>query len=217
MARKPDRQPKKKQLSTRHERKSRSFGIEFGEPEQVLSGSLLDSLGNILHPYNGYYEPPISRAGLSRMRHANAHHGSCLIFRRNMLCNFFVENPYLSISDFKAAVLDYLVFGEAHFLPHYNFFGEVTRLSHLPTLNMRRMPDTEAGLEQYLMLEPVGVSRTVFEPGTVIRAAEYDTGQQIYGVPDWRNQYWFAWRLQKCRCFGLRRLLSNPCFPTYRQ
>ncbi|AMO56568.1 phage portal protein [Endozoicomonas montiporae] len=214
MARKRNRQTQTKKVRPEKQSNGSEFSITFGEPEQVLSGNLLDGLGSILHPYNGYYEPPISRSGLSRMRHANAHHGSCLIFRRNMLANFFVENPLIAISDFKAAVLDYLVFGEAYFQIHTNYFREVTRISHLPALNMRRMPDTNDGQEQYLMLDPVGTGKTEFYPGSVIRAAEYDTGQQIYGVPDWLGGLQSALLNEDATLFR-RRYYKNGCHIGY--
>ena len=214
MARKHNKLPPKKTRLKRRKPRQNDFSIRFGEPERVLDGLLLDSLSSILHPYNGYYEPPISRSGLSRMRHANAHHGSCLIFRRNMLANFFRETPLLSISAFKAAVLDYLVFGEAYFLIHWNYLGLVTRLSHLPALNMRRRPDTDDGQEQYLMLDPVGTGKTEFDPGTVIRAAEYDTGQQIYGIPDWLGGLQSALLNEDATLFR-RRYYKNGCHLGY--
>ncbi len=131
-----------------------------------------------------------------------------------MLANFFQETPLLSISNFKAAVLDYLVFGEAYFQIHYNYFKEVTRLSHLPALNMRCMPDTDDGQEQFLILHPVGMVRTVFDPDTVIRAAEYDTGQKVYGVPDWLGGLQSALLNEDATLFR-RRYYKNGCHIGY--
>ena len=66
-------------MSKRRKKKSSVTVQDFriGDPEPVLD-NLLDYLGVFLSPWAGYYEPPVSLIGLSRMRHANAQHGRCL-------------------------------------------------------------------------------------------------------------------------------------------
>lgn len=160
----------------------KSHFITFGEPEQVLSSSLLDNLGVFLNTWDGYYQPPLDRAGLSKLTKCNAHHGSCLKFRQNMLVKFF-SSTFLRVAEFRRAALDYLVFGECYFRIHRNNLGQLTRLEHLPALNMR-YAGYENGTEKFVYLQP-DHQKIEFPAGSVIRALEYDTHQQIYGLPDW--------------------------------
>ena len=160
--------------------------VEFSmaAPEPVMGKSLLDILGTFLCPVGKYYQPPISMKGLSRLRHANAHHGSAIGFKRNKLAQYFVETAVLRLADFRAAALDFMVFGNAYFQIYTNYLGTITRMVHVPALNIRRMPDTEDGQSQYLQLQTNG-KQLEFEPGEVLHVMDYDTGQQYYGVPEW--------------------------------
>ncbi|GAA4649039.1 phage portal protein [Kistimonas scapharcae] len=156
--------------------------FKFGEPEPVLGGRILDYLGTFTDIGGRYYEPPVNMAGLSRMRFANAHHGSCLFFKRNILSRYFQPSTAISLRDFRAAALDYGVFGNAYFKMIQTYGGMVSRLVHLPALNMRRMKKKN----RYAMLKP-GLSHDLveFDEGEVLHVAEYDTTQQIYGIPEW--------------------------------
>ena len=93
--------------------KQRSSTFKFqefriGDPEPVLD-NLLDYLGVFLSPWMGYYEPPVSLTGLSRMRHANAHHGRCLNFKRNIISRFFKPNYIIGMQDFVAPAMTTIV------------------------------------------------------------------------------------------------------------
>ena len=156
----------------------------MGDPEPVLN-NMLDYLGVFLTPWAGYYEPPVSLIGLSRMRHANAQHGRCLAFKRNILSRFFQPNDVIGMRDFRAACYDHQCFGCSYFQKVANSFGGVARLQHLPGLNMRRKPDTDSGETQFCWLAPDELSPLDFEPGEVLQTMEYDTIQQLYGIPDW--------------------------------
>ena len=159
--------------------------VEFsmGDPEPVMGNSLLDYLGAAYQNVGKYYVPPLSLTGLSRMRHANAHHGSAIAFKRNQLAKHFVESGVLSMGDFRAAALDFGVSGNGYLQVFTNYLGNITRLGHLPMLNMRKMKDTEAG-SQFVQLGKNG-QHTYFQPGEVLHIKDYDTGQQIYGIPEW--------------------------------
>lgn len=156
----------------------------FGDPEPVL-GRVLDYLGVFMNSWSGYYEPPISLPGLSRMRHANAQHGRCLTFKRNIISRFFIPNKIIGIDDFRAACYEHQVFGMSYFKRYINRVGKLTRLEHLPTLNMRRKPDTKKGLSQFCWITNRFNTPLDFKPGEVLQTREYDTVQQVYGIPDW--------------------------------
>ena len=50
---------------------------------------------------------------------------------------------------------------------------------------MRQKPDTETGETHFCWLGPDRLSPVDFQPGEVLQTIEYDTVQQIYGIPDW--------------------------------
>ncbi len=118
--------------------------FRIDDPEPVLD-NLLDYLGVFLSPWQGYYEPPVSLIGLSRMRHANAQHGRCLNFKRNILSRFFQANDIVSMQDFRCACYDHQCFGMGYFQVIRNSFNGIAKLKHLPTHNMRRKKDTDLG------------------------------------------------------------------------
>ena len=160
--------------------------VEFsmGAPEPVMGKSFLDNMGTFLDMNRKYYQPPLSLKGLSRMRHASAHHGSAVAFKRNQLCKHFVPNTAISATDFRGVATDFGVAGNGYFQVFTDYIGNITRLGHLPMLNMRRMKDTPDGQTQFLQLGKNG-KHTIFEPGEVLHVKDYDCGQQIYGVPEW--------------------------------
>lgn len=158
--------------------------FRIGDPEPVLD-NMLDYLGVFLSPWAGYYETPVSLIGLSRMRHANAQHGRCLNFKRNILSRFFQPDDAVSMQDFRCACYDHQCFGMGYFQIIRNSFNGIARLQHLPALNMRKKPDTEQGETQFCWLGPDKLAPVDFEPGEVVQTLEYDTVQQIYGIPDW--------------------------------
>lgn len=158
--------------------------FSFGDPEPVLS-RVLDYLGVFMSPFAGYYEPPLSLTGLSRMRYANAQHGRCLTFKRNIITRFFLPSAIIGVNDFRSACYEHQVFGMSYFKQYRNRLGKLTRLEHLPTLNMRRKPDSDSGQHCFCWLQD-SLSRALdFNPGEVLQSREYDTIQQVYGVPDW--------------------------------
>ena len=175
---------KKKQKTVVSPEAENVFSI--GAPEPVLGSALSDLLGCFLTGGN-YYQPPINLAGLSRMRFASPHHGSAVAFKRNQMCRFFVETPVTHLEQFRAAALDYITFGNAYFQIVRNIAGGVSRLVHLPAIRMRRKKIT-AGAPEYCLLQDHRElsSKTIdFRPGEVLHIKDYDTGQTIYGLPEW--------------------------------
>ena len=66
-----------------------------------------------------------------------------------------------------------------------NSLNGVAKLQHLPAINIRRKPDTETGETQFCWLGTDRFRSVEFQPGEVLQTIEYDTVQQIYGIPDW--------------------------------
>ena len=151
----------------------------FGEPEPVEAGGYLDYLGTFLCDTQEYYVPPISFAGLGKMRHANAQHGSCIAFRRNMTARCY-RTGGLAVDELRSSLTDLLTFGNAFIEVRRNGFGNIVALSHIPAINMR-VRSKNKGFRQLL---PDG-KYTDFTPEEVLHIMEYDTNQQIYGMPDW--------------------------------
>lgn len=154
--------------------------VTLGDPEPVLSSSILNALGTFLHPVDKYYVPPVSMEGLSKLWGANAHHGSAITFRRNMLANAYIPNPYFSYIDFRNAEKDMLTFGNAYLKRIYNALRMVVGIEHVPAINMRAGKD-----DKYIQLQSRPFTNIEYQPGEIIHIKEYDTAQQIYGIPDW--------------------------------
>lgn len=154
--------------------------FSFGDPEPVQNSRMLDALGVFADMTSEYYVPPIDLNGLSMMRRANGHHGSCVLLRRAMLANAFISNGVLSIREFKALGIDFLTFGNAYLQILRNTFGKPTGLRHVAGLNMRvRTKD-----KGFRVLLPEGETFD-FDKDDILHIKEYDTQQEIYGVPDW--------------------------------
>ncbi|MGH1374412.1 MAG: phage portal protein [Cellvibrionaceae bacterium] len=169
--------------STPQARKSSGSGamaFNFGEPETVLTNSLMENLGLFLNPHGNYWEPPVSQPGLEKLLKANGHHGTIPYFKRNMLCKYFNHSDVLRREDLGKAGFDLDVFGHCYFQKIFNRVGQLRYLVHLPALNMRRMKTAD----QYCMLIK-GKDPLEFKVGEVIQIKEYDPSQQIYGQPQY--------------------------------
>lgn len=155
-----------------------SFYI-FSEPERVDQNRLMDYLGVFAEACGEYYLPPISFAGLGHMRSASPQHGSCLVFRRNMLVRAY-RSGALSKGDLRCSAMDFLTFGNAFFEIRRNGVGGVTGLSYVPTINMRVLTDGKG----YRQLLKDG-NHVDFSQSEMLCLREHDPIQQIYGMPDW--------------------------------
>jgi len=155
--------------------------FSFGDPEPIRRERVLDYLGVFPCATGEYYLPPIDLWGLATMRRANGHHGSCVIFRRNMAARAYVSGP-LPVAELRSAVTDFLTWGNAYFAWRRNRLGVPMGLQHVPGLNMRvKTPGAGGGFRRLL---PDG-RHLDYAPGEILHVKEYDCCQQIYGVPDW--------------------------------
>ncbi|MEA4863384.1 MAG: phage portal protein [Victivallaceae bacterium] len=151
----------------------------FGDPEPVQADRILDYLGTFADDDGEYYLPPVSFAGLGRLRHACGHHGSCLVFRRNMAVRAFKSGP-CTLADFMRSITDFLTFGNAFFEVRRNAFGQILGLDQVPAVNMRVLVKGK-GFRQLLR----DGKYIDFSRSEILQLTEYDTNQQIYGMPDW--------------------------------
>ncbi len=140
---------------------------------------MLRRLGVFASENGRIYTPPVSRPGLAKLLHANAHHGAIPKFQRNMLLREFIPSAGCSAVTMGRASLDFMVFGEAYFYARENVFGQVLELEHLPTINM--WVKVDGG---FVMLQPNG-QELEFDADEVVHVMDYDVEQNIYGVPDY--------------------------------
>ncbi len=173
------RQFHKKQSQQNHKSEQKVEAFTFGEPMPVLSQSeIFDYLETMS---NGkYYEPPLSLNGLSRLYRAAVHHASAIQVKRNILKSCFIPHPKLSMYEFSALVLDYLIFNNAY----------VQRIeSRLGTsLSFKRMPAkyTRVGIDPgEFWWVPNFRDEKKFDAGSVFQVKEPDLNQEVYGVPDY--------------------------------
>lgn len=97
-----------------------------------------------------------------------------------MLANAYIPNPYFSYISFRNAAMDILTFGNAYLKRIYNALGMVVGIEHVPAINMRAGKD-----DKYIQLQSRPFTNIEYQPGEIIHIKEYDTIQQIYGIPDW--------------------------------
>ena len=167
------------QINMAAENVENMVNLSFGDPVQVHKSNFTDYL-NVVTDVNGrYYLPPVDLGGLSKMNRANGHHGSCVYFRRNMLANSLITNNLLSYKDFKAIASDYMTFGNAYIQAKRLRNGEIYQLAHVPALNVRKMTTQN----QFCYLSNGKI--TEFMRDEIIHIYEYDTAQNVYGIPDW--------------------------------
>lgn len=152
--------------------------VSFGEPESVLAHNPARYLGVFLDS-SDYYVPPVSQTGLAMIAKANAHHGRCGHFKKNLLMRDYIINDALPYKDLSRAALDYLFLGNCYFQVVLSRSGKLLKLNHLPAVRMRRKKD---GLFGYIGNDDNMIE---FKAGEVIHVMEYDLSQQIYGVTPW--------------------------------
>lgn len=124
-----------------------------------------------------HYSQPIDRLALAQLVNLNGQHGGVLYARRNMVAANY-QGGGLTHEKLKAAVFDYLTFGDLAILKVRNGWGEVIGLEPLPSLYLRIRKDNSFVVLQ--KGEPL-----VYLPQDIIFLQQYDPQQQIYGLPDY--------------------------------
>ncbi|HHN8276965.1 TPA: phage portal protein [Morganella morganii] len=150
--------------------------ITLGKPEPILTTHT--DYQNIWYDNDyDHYTLPIDRTALAQLVNLNAQHGGVIHARAGMVLSDFMGGG-LNHQDLRAAVLDYLIFGDVAILKLRNFWGEVTGLHVLPALFMRRRKD-----DDFVILQEG--DPMIYTPDDVIYMKQYDPQQQVYGIPDY--------------------------------
>jgi PBSX family phage portal protein len=149
-----------------------------------------------------YYTPPVALKGLARLLKANPHHGTLPSFKANLLVKHLKQNALVSKKTLRNAAVDFNTFGNCYFKLIKNNAGGVIGVNQLPAINMRRKPG-----RLYCYLNRDGTI-TDFIFGEVVHIAEYDSEQQIYGVPYWLGALQSVLLAEDARLF-FRRFFKN--------
>lgn len=167
-----------------------SGGNRLGEPEPVLgSRGVMDYMQS--HWNGAYYDPPVSRWSLARIRHASPYHTSALQRKVNLLLEYteIADENVLSYDTLEAFWYDYFIFGDAYLHKVAETRGgQVARVECLQSMHTRRLRNQgEFGLlKQYSGLPGESADRMrSFASGSVLQVREYDPVQTVYGVPYW--------------------------------
>ncbi len=146
----------------------------FGEPLPVLDRNISEYYQSL---WNGrWYEPPVSFDALAKALGANAHHGSAIRLKAQILTSCFTPHRLLSRPAFHRLALDILTFGNAFLERRRNWLGQPLELAPTLTRWTRRRKDGGC-----LML--IEGREHEFQPGEILHLMEPDVSQEIYGVP----------------------------------
>lgn len=157
------------------------MAFSFGDPESILSRNIVDYLGVFLDTHQQYYQPPVSLLGLAKVKTANAHHATALLFKRNIVTKWYVDSKVLPKNLFRNAAYEHQLFGQSYYQKIRNGFGIIERLLPMHGINMRRMK--EQG--RYCLLRPNNQDPIVYKKDEVIHLKDYDVQQSIYGEPEY--------------------------------
>lgn len=150
--------------------------ISLGKPEPVLTTGTDYQEIWYDNDYD-HYSQPIDRLALAQLVNLNGQHGGVLYARRNMVAADYIGGG-LTHEELKAAVFDYLTFGDVAIAKVRNGWGDVVELIPLPSLYLRVRKDDSVVILQ--KGEPL-----VYGQEDVIYLKQYDPQQQVYGLPDY--------------------------------
>lgn len=151
----------------------------FGGAEGVLDGPRF--LQHAECWSNGkWYEPKVNPRNLSKTMNASPHHRSAIALKKNLLVRHFIDHRLLSVEEFEKWALDFLVQANGYMERVVGMTGRTVQLRHSLAQNTRR------GIEegQYFFLNPKTQPHE-FANGSIFHMREYDTGQEIYGLPEY--------------------------------
>lgn len=159
--------------------KTKAEVFSFGDPVAVLDKrEIFDYLECVT--VDGYYEPPMSFAGLAKAFRASVHHSSAIYVKRNILVSSYIPHKLLPRSEFAKWVLDYLVFGNSMLQRVESRLHEPLRLEHALAKYTRRGAD----LDSYFYVTGWR-QKHEFKRGSIFHLMEPDINQEIYGLPEY--------------------------------
>ncbi|KAF0111313.1 MAG: phage portal protein pbsx family [Hyphomonadaceae bacterium] len=175
----------------------------FGDPEPVIGGR--DIMDYIEIWSNGkYFEPPLNPLHLAKLVNIMPAHGSAIEMKINLLVKDFEPTQYLSRSDFRKFVQDFLVLGNGYFEKILNQGGGVFGLKYAPGVRMRR------GINEgeYFFLEARGKLHA-FGKGNICHLMRHDVRQEVYGVPGYLGALQSAMLNESATLFRRRYFLNG--------
>lgn len=170
----------------------------FGDPTPVMSRAELLDYAELV-AYNGWYEPPISWAALSKSFRAGTHHASALYFKRNVLASTFIPHKLLSRETFRRWALDFLMFGNGYMERQKNRLGGTLGFEVAPAKYVRRRTD----MVSYAQTDGWKLVHN-FEVGAVHHLIEHDVNQEVYGLPEYLGALHAAWLNESSTLFRRR-------------
>ena len=182
---------------------SKARAFTFGEPQPVLE---THGIWDYVECYsNGrWYEPPVPFGGLAKSYRANPHHESAINFKCEMLTRAFIPHELLNKSTFRALVLDYLVFGNAHLEKRLSHTGRVIQLKHALAKYVR----VADNLSDYVFLKN-WVDIHTFAPGSICHLKRPDINQEVYGLPDYLSALQSVWLNEAATLFRRKYYLNG--------
>ena len=181
----------------------RAEAFTFGDPTPVLDGS--DILDYTESWWNGkWYEPPVSRPGLTKSYRANSHHSSSIQVKRNILVRAYIPHRLFPKQEFARWVLDYLIFGDAYVEKIGNWVRDTIRLKTSLAKYTRR----GKGEDEFWYV-PNWHQQHEFEPGSVFQLIEPDVNQEIYGIPEYLSSLNSAWLNESATLFRRKYYLNG--------
>lgn len=176
----------------------KATAFTFGDPMPALNRVDLLDFAELIE-VNGWYEPPVSWAGLAKSFRAGTHHASALYFKRNVLASTFVPHPLLSRDTFRRWALDFLMFGNSYVERQTNRLGGTLKYEAVPAKYMRRRVD----LLRYVQTDGWKAVHE-FDVGAVHHLIEPDINQEVYGLPEYLGALHAAWLNESSTLFRRR-------------
>ncbi len=172
------RKPRNRENMQASDKKS-SIQFRFDDPVPVMDGN--DLLQYMETWINGdYYEPHLSLQGLRKTFKASASHGSAIWWKVNRLTSSLDPKSKISKPEFKRNALDYLLYGNGYVEQIKNTLGSPLSYRTSPALKTRRM----VNFDQYCFLKNWS-ERHEFDEGAIFHLIEPDSGQEVYGEPQY--------------------------------
>lgn len=170
-------------------------GYELGGIESVMGNqSITDYLEAPYNEAHGYFEVPINRGGLARIRNASVYHPTAQQFKVDQLLNSIVINntKVLSYETLERFLIDYFTFGDAYLVAEQvTRSGRLVKVGHPLSAYTRRLkkPNHFGMVNGYKGRGIFGLSdeelTIKFDQGSVLQLKQYGLTQTIYGVPSW--------------------------------
>lgn len=156
--------------------------FEFGKPDSALAPNPARELTSILAmDAEEYYRPSIPFEMLALLGRTHPQHSPLPIKTAEWVVKYMKPNPLVSREILKRAVMEDASMGNAFFQLERNRVKGVLGVGHSPTINTRRMKKEY----RYGWIDRATGKFEPYQPGEVVHVMQYESIQNIYGVPYW--------------------------------